>query len=173
MTNTETGQRMNTRLLAALAYLAVIVGANIAVSKIGVVPVGFGLMAPAAVYFVGAALVLRDVVHEFFGYKVVLVLIVVGAVLSALTASPLVALASALAFGCSEIADTFVYAAARQRYGMAVAVLVSGIPSLILDSLVFLAVAFGSFTYLPGQIMGKTVATLVGAALVFAWRRGR
>ena len=41
----------------AAAYLATIVAANWAVVHFGVIPVGFGLLAPAGVYFVSAALV--------------------------------------------------------------------------------------------------------------------
>jgi hypothetical protein len=45
---------------ALVAYIATIFGANYAIEHVGFVTVAPGLMAPAGVYFVGLALVLRD-----------------------------------------------------------------------------------------------------------------
>ena len=42
--------------LIFVAYVATIFGANWALSTFGLVPVGFGLLAPAGVYFAGLAL---------------------------------------------------------------------------------------------------------------------
>lgn len=50
--------------LAAAGYIGTIFAANWAVQRYGVVPVGFGLMAPAAVYLVGLAFTLRDLVQS-------------------------------------------------------------------------------------------------------------
>ena len=84
--------------VAALAgYIGVIVAANWAVRRFGVVQVGFGLRAPAAVYFVGLAFTLRDLVQNILGRWVSLAAIVVGALVSA-AVSPQLALASGLAF---------------------------------------------------------------------------
>lgn len=64
---------------AAVAYVLTIFVANWAVQRFGVVPVGFGLMAPAAVYFVGLAFTLRDVVQDALGRAAVVACILVGA----------------------------------------------------------------------------------------------
>jgi hypothetical protein len=53
-----TARRLTQSALLA-AYIATIPAANWAVTRFGVVPVGFGLLAPAGVYAVGIALVLR------------------------------------------------------------------------------------------------------------------
>ena len=57
---------LRTGIPTATAYLATIIGANWAVHRYGAVPVGFGYLAPAGVYFVshrpqpGARVELRD-----------------------------------------------------------------------------------------------------------------
>ncbi|GIW09763.1 MAG: hypothetical protein KatS3mg061_0820 [Dehalococcoidia bacterium] len=78
------------RLLPLVLYIATIFAANWAITTFGLVPVGFGLLAPAGVYFAGLAFTLRDLTHEALGTGVVVVAILVGALLSALI-SPQVA----------------------------------------------------------------------------------
>ncbi len=53
--------------LLLLAYAASVVGANLMISRLGLVPVGFGLMAPAGVYLAGLTFGLRDALHETGG----------------------------------------------------------------------------------------------------------
>ncbi|PDW00054.1 hypothetical protein CJ255_21180 [Candidatus Viridilinea mediisalina] len=89
-----------------------IVAANLAITYLGIVPVGFGLMAPAGVYFAGLAFSLRDALHETLGRRWVVGAILLGALLSAVL-SPQLALASGLAFLVSELADYAVYAPLR------------------------------------------------------------
>jgi len=43
-------------------YILTIFAANWAITQFGLVPVGFGLLAPAGVYFAGLAFTLRDLV---------------------------------------------------------------------------------------------------------------
>ena len=50
-------------IAAAAGYVATVIAANAAIQHYGIVPVGFGYAAPAGVYFVGLALVLRDYVQ--------------------------------------------------------------------------------------------------------------
>jgi uncharacterized PurR-regulated membrane protein YhhQ (DUF165 family) len=69
-------------IVAAAAFIATVWAANYAVKEWGVVSVGFGLEAPAGVYFVGLAFTLRDVVHRTLGRTVVIFCIVAGAALS-------------------------------------------------------------------------------------------
>ena len=151
------------------AYIATIFAANWAIQTYGIVPVGFGLMAPAGVYFVGLAFTFRDLAHEAVGRGWILVAIVVGAGLSALV-SPAFAVASASAFLFSELADLAVYTPLRRR-GWLKAVALSNAAGLVVDSVLFLWLAFGSLEFLPGQIVGKTWMTLLAIALLWVLRR--
>jgi queuosine precursor transporter len=161
-------------LVLFVAYLSTVIAANWAVTRYGVVPVGFGLMAPAGVYVVGVAFTLRDLLHETGGRWLVLGAIAVGAVLSVLVASPALAVASGVAFTVSELADLLVYEPLRRR-GWLAAVAASNAVGLVIDSIVFLAIAFGSLQFLAGQVVGKAWMTLLAVALLAAgralWRR--
>jgi uncharacterized PurR-regulated membrane protein YhhQ (DUF165 family) len=150
------------------AYITTIFAANWAIQTFGIVPVGFGLMAPAGVYFVGLAFTFRDLAHEAVGRQWIMVAIVVGAALSAFV-SPQFALASGVAFLASELADLAVYTPLRQR-GWIRAVALSNAVGLVLDSVLFLWLAFGSLDFLPGQIVGKTWMTLLAIAVLWGYR---
>jgi uncharacterized PurR-regulated membrane protein YhhQ (DUF165 family) len=157
---------------ASVAYLGTIVAANWAIATFGAVPVGFGLVAPAAVWFAGLAFTLRDLLHDAAGRWAVLAATAVGAVLSAAVAGPAMALASGVAFGVSELADFAVYAPLRRRRWL-LAVAASNAFGLVADSLLFLWLAFGSLAFLPGQIVGKTWMTILAVAVLAVWRRCR
>lgn len=164
---------MNVRTAATLAaYVATIPAANILVTQFGAVPIGFGLMAPAGVFMVGLALVLRDLVHELAGRWTVLVAIAVGTLLSYLLADPMLATASAIAFGVAEVADMGVYTPLRRK-GLIVAVIASNAVGLVIDSALFLHLAFGSMEYLQGQIVAKAEMTLLAVAALWAIARNR
>jgi len=134
------------------------------------IPVGFGLEAPSGVLVVGAALVLRDIVHERLGALWALAAIAVGAILSALFAAPALVIASVAAFALAELADFAVYTPLRQRRLM-LAVLLSGLVGAVIDSAVFLWLAFGSLAFIEGQIVGKLWMTLIAAGLLLLVRR--
>ncbi|MFE2583773.1 VUT family protein [Streptomyces sp. NPDC059378] len=153
-----------------LAYIATIPAANLAVTHFGAVPVGFGYAAPAGVYMVGLALVLRDLARETAGRNAVLAAIAIGTVLSYLLADPTLATASAVAFVVAETLDFAVYEPLRQR-GLPLAMLASNAVGLLADSLLFLKLAFNSLTYLPGQILGKTWMTLAAIAVLALLRQ--
>ncbi len=53
--------------LLLAGYVAAIVGANWAITRFGIVPVGFGLMAPAGVFFAGLCFEFRDLVQDTLG----------------------------------------------------------------------------------------------------------
>lgn len=154
-----------------VAYVATIPAANLAVTHFGAVPVGLGYAAPAGVYMVGLALVLRDLARESAGRGAVLAAIAVGTVLSYFLADPALAGASAAAFAVAETMDFVVYEPLRKR-GLLIAMLASNAVGLLADSLLFLKLAFGSFEYLPGQILGKAWMT-IGALAVLALLRHR
>ena len=92
---------------------------------------------------VGAALVLRDVVQRCLGTGWGLAAISFGTALSAVIAPPALLVASSAAFLLSELADFAVYTP-LQRRGLVLAVAASSLVGLAVDSVVFLALAFGS-----------------------------
>jgi hypothetical protein len=152
-----------------LAYLSTIMAANWLITHFGVVPVGFGLYAPAGVWAAGLAFTLRDFVHDRLGAWWTVVAIGVGALLSAFI-SPTLAFASGTAFLLSELLDLAVYAQLRRRRWLT-AVMASNLVGLTLDSLVFLWLAFGSLDYLVGQVVGKTWMTALAVMTLGLLRR--
>ena len=80
-------------------------------------------------------------------------------------------LASAVAFLFSEFADLAVYTPLARRRLVA-AVVASSMVGLVVDSMVFLWLAFGSLEFLSGQIIGKTWMVLASIPLI-AWLRRR
>lgn len=157
---------------ALAAYIATIPAANLLVTHVGMTPVGFGLLAPAGVFMVGLALVLRDLVHEWAGRAAVLAAIAVGAALSYLLAPAALATASAAAFLVAELADMAVYEPLRKR-GLLWAVAGSNAVGLVVDSVLFLHLAFGSLAFLPGQVLAKAYMTVAAIAVLAAVRARR
>lgn len=177
---------------AAVAYVGTVVAANAAIQHFvahplpgmapGLVPVGFGLSAPAGVWFVGLALVLRDLVQwalrkpgetrlkaRLKRLAIMLALIACGAGLSYLVAAPRLATASAVAFGVSEMVDFGLFTWVAPRWSRAV--LAGGLAGTVLDSAVFLWLAFGSLAFLPGQVVGKSYGIIAAAVLIAVRRR--
>ncbi|MEP7029390.1 MAG: VUT family protein [Pseudolabrys sp.] len=134
------------------------------------VPVAPGLMAPSGVLVIGAALVLRDLVQRRLGIEFGIAAIVAGASISAALSPPSIVLASATAFLLSEFADFAVYTPlARNR--LVLAVVASSMVGLVIDSILFLWLAFGSLDFLAGQIVGKTWMVLLSIPFVTYLRR--
>lgn len=156
-------------MIYVAAYIATIFAANWAIQTFGLVPVGFGLMAPAGVYFVGLAFTFRDLAQESVGRRWIVAAILIGASLSAIV-SPAFALASGVAFLLSELADFAIYTPLRER-GWLRAVALSNAVGLVVDSVLFLWLAFGSLEFLPGQIVGKAWMTLLAIAVLWSLRR--
>jgi uncharacterized PurR-regulated membrane protein YhhQ (DUF165 family) len=134
------------------------------------VPVAPGLMAPSGVLMVGAALVLRDLVQRRLGVEFGIGAIVVGAMISAGLAPASLVLASTAAFLLSEFADFAVYTPLARRRLVA-AVVASSVVGLVVDSIVFLWLAFGSMEFLLGQIVGKLWMVLLTVPFVAFLRR--
>lgn len=135
------------------------------------IPVWPGLMAPSAVMIAGAALVLRNGVQAFLGAPFSLVAIAVGTFLSALFAAPSLVIASAAAFCFSELADFAVYTPMRKRFP-AFSVVMAGLAGSVIDSAIFLYLAFGSLEFITGQVLGKFWMSIL-AAMVIAYLRPR
>jgi len=133
-------------------------------------PVAPGVMAPSGVLMIGAALVLRDLVQRRLGIEFGVGAIVVGALISAAIAPPALVIASAAAFLLSEFADFAVYTPLARRR-LVLAVVASSSAGLVVDSIVFLWLAFGSLDFLFGQIIGKLWMVLLSIPLVTYLRR--
>ena len=131
---------------------------------------GMVLMAPSGVLMIGVALVLRDLVQRRLGVAYSAGAVLVGAVLSSLYAPPALVLASAAAFLLSEFADMAVYTPLARRR-LVTAVVASSAVGLVVDSIVFLWLAFGSLEFLAGQIAGKALMVLLSIPFVMLLRR--
>jgi queuosine precursor transporter len=175
---------MNCRRIEGFIYLvgfiACIPIANWMIGNVGtacvpkgpcLVPVAPGLMAPSGVLTVGLALVLRDLVQRRLGRAWSLGAIAVGAILSAVVAPPSLVLASTVAFFLSELADFSVYTPLQRRRFVA-AVVASSLVGLIVDSTVFLWLAFNSLEFLSGQVIGKAWMVLISLPFIY-WLRVR
>ncbi|HZL40509.1 MAG TPA: VUT family protein [Pseudolabrys sp.] len=133
-------------------------------------PVVPGVMAPSGVLMVGIALVLRDLVQRRLGVAFGIGAIVVGAGISAVLAPAYLVMASAAAFLLSEFADFAVYTPLARRR-LVLAVLLSSTAGLMIDSIVFLWLAFGSLEFLFGQIVGKFWMVFLATPFVAYLRR--
>jgi uncharacterized PurR-regulated membrane protein YhhQ (DUF165 family) len=178
--NATEARRRREGLLFLLLFGLTIPAANYLVQHVGtvcvphgpcLVPVLPGLAAPSGVLMIGAALVLRDLVQRRLGVFASAIAILVGAALSAQLAPPALVIASTLAFLLSEFADLAVYTPLARR-GLVLAVIASSAAGLVVDSIVFLWLAFGSLDFLMGQIVGKAWMVLLSIPFV-AWLRRR
>jgi uncharacterized PurR-regulated membrane protein YhhQ (DUF165 family) len=164
---------MTQKLALVAALVATVIGANWALNQYGIVPVGFGLTAPAGVYFAGLAFGLRDALHETAGRHWVLAAITLGAATSYLIEDAVtipggiapIAIASAAAFLLSELADLAVYEPLRTRSWPA-AVALSNTIGAVVDSALFLWLAFGGLDHLAGNVVGKVAMTAVAVPIV-------
>ena len=180
-------------------YVAVVCSAQIGAQKIVKLP-WVDLAAPGGTYLIGLALALIEVAHHTAptrreGWLNAQVMIAMGFVASALLgayiaivdASPAafpgqhfgeladtwrIVAGSLAAFAISESVDNLFGAWLRGRAADAVRVVGTNAVSAPLDSLVFLTIAFGSLSFIAGQIVAKLAATIVlGVPFVLALRR--
>ena len=114
------------------------------------IPVWPGIMAPSGVLMAGVALVLRDGLQAKLGVRWSLYAIIIGAALSALF---------------SELADLVVYTPMRKKWP-AWAIMASGLVGSMVDSAIFLSLAFGSIEFIFGQVLGKFWMSLAVALLI-------
>lgn len=178
-----TRARVVTATVAAVGLVGSVVLANWLTEQYEFVRIGFGLSTTAGTLAAGAALALRDALQDTAGKWVVFAAVAVGAVMSFVIASPQLAVASAVAFAVSELADMRVYTPLRSRAGFgsrrwSAAVLASGVVGAVVDTALFLGIAFGWAAVMPamwGQLVGKTGASVLFVAvtlLVLVARKG-
>jgi queuosine precursor transporter len=171
------------RRIEGYIYLALFCGcipmANWLIGNVGtycapdgpcVIPVAPGISAPSGVLAIGAALVLRDLVQRRLGLHWGFAAIIVGSALSGLVAPPALVVASMVAFALSETADLAVFTP-LQRRGLVLAVAASTVVGIVVDSMLFLWLAFGSLDFLSGQIIGKGWALVAALPLVHLLRQ--
>lgn len=154
---------------ALIGYVATIFLANWAINTFGVVPIGFGLLAPAGVFFAGLAFTLRDLTQHELGKRAAVFAIFLGGGLSLLI-DPRLGVASSIAFLASELLDFVIYSLLHDR-SFPLAVAVSNLGGLLLDSALFLLLAFGSLDFLAGQVVGKLWMTLAALVVIYFVRR--
>jgi uncharacterized PurR-regulated membrane protein YhhQ (DUF165 family) len=173
-------QRTREGIVFLVLFALTIPAANWLIGNVGtscvphgpcLVPVAPGLMAPSGVTMVGVALVLRDLVQRRLGTAISALAILAGSGLSALFAPASLVVASASAFLLSEFADLAVYTPLARRRLVA-AVVASSCAGLVVDSIAFLWLAFGSLDFLAGQVLGKAWMVLLSIPLV-TWLRRR
>lgn len=172
-------QRRIEGLVALVLFALTIPAANWLIGNAGtvcvpngpcLVPVWPGIKAPSGVLMIGLALVLRDIVQRRLGAVAGLGAIVVGAAISGFLAPPAIVVASVAAFLLSELADLAVYTPLQKRR-FVTAVVASSLVGLVIDSIVFLQLAFGSLDFLSGQIIGKAWMVLLALPLMHLLRR--
>jgi hypothetical protein len=180
MTSNREQQRQREGVIFLILFALTIPAANWLIGHVGtaciangpcVVPVAPGLMAPSGVMMIGVALVLRDLVQRRLGAAMSALAILCGTALSATLAPPSLVLASGVAFLLSEFADLAVYTPLARRR-LVLAVVASSVVGLVVDSIVFLWLAFGSLDFLLGQVVGKGWMVLLSVPFV-AWLRRR
>lgn len=163
--------------LAAL-FVACVYGANWTLDRYGMVELPLiAWMAPAGVFWAGLSFGVRDALHEAGGRRWVLGAIAAGTGLSWwLTDAVTVpggrvslAVASGAAFALSELADLAVYEPLRRRQ-WTVAVVASNLVGAVVDSVLFLWLAFGAVDAVGGQVIGKAVMILPALPVVWGVR---
>ena len=166
-------------LLYLIAFVACIPIANYLIQHVGtfcvpetgpcLIPVAPGITAPSGVLMIGIALVLRDLVQRRLGFWWAVGAIAAGGFLSATFSPPSLVIASTVAFLLSEIADLMVYTPLQKR-GLILAVILSSIVGLVVDSIIFLQLAFGSLQFVEGQILGKAWMVLLAIPFIYLIR---
>ncbi|MEV6267581.1 VUT family protein [Kribbella sp. NPDC051936] len=170
-----------TALLAVL-FLTSAAASNWAINNIGrnngldsphTVPIGWGLQAPSGVVLIGLMFAVRDSLHERIGLRGTLLLIATASAVSAIVAPPTLVVASGFTMLVAESSDALVYQRLRAA-GRFMAAAMSNVVSSLLDSVLFLTVAFGAAAALAGSLalfIGKLQASLVVMLVLNVARR--
>ena len=155
--------------IATVAFIATVYLANWLVNHYGPIRVWpTELLAPAGVYVVGLAFVLRDFIQYQGSRWLAIGAIAVGTALSVFV-SPKLALASAAAFALSEVAGLFTFWL-LQRRALVAGVALAGVVAAAIDSYVFLSIAFGSLAFFEGQFVAKITMSLLALPIVLGVR---
>ncbi|MCE3268488.1 MAG: beta-carotene 15,15-monooxygenase [Burkholderiales bacterium] len=162
-------------------FLAMIPAANYSLLHFGtlcppggpcIIPVWFYplIYAPSGVLFAGIAFILRDILQRLAGLWLSIIAVVLGTVISYIYVNPELAIAGSLAYFLSEITDTIIYSS-LQKYNLVLAIFISSCAGLVVDSVVFLHMAFHSYQFLLGQIIGKLLIVTLCIPLIWLSRK--
>lgn len=143
---------------AMLLYIGLVVTVNMLFSVVPMIETAVGMVSPVAV-IVGAVFVARDYAQRS-AQHLVLVAMLVATVISFLMADPYVAVASALAFFTSELADWALYTITKKPFHKRV--LLSSLVSTPVDTAVFLywinSMSLGTFLLMVASKLIAAVA---------------
>lgn len=148
-------------------YVALIVVVNYGFSVVPLVPTPWGDTLPPMSLVVGLVFVARDFAQREVGHRVLLAMLIGGA-LSYAMADPFVAGASVAAFAISEAVDWSVYTWTRRPF--AERVVLSSLIGTPVDSAVFLLL-IGHFGWSAVALM--TASKMLGALAVWSLIRRR
>lgn len=165
-------------------YLASIILANVVTAATQPLQVGYFLI-PYGTFLIGCTFVLRDFVQREYGriktYFVIILALLLSAVTSYLLGDTLfIVLASSMTFLLSEAIDTEVFT--RLRCSFPYKILISGVASGIVDSIVFAVIGLSPlgagilpWKLIPHAILGQftvkvAVSLLAARFYVLLWR---
>lgn len=169
-------------VLLAGVFMAAAATSNWAIENVGqdngpfaprTIPVGWGQDAPSGVVLIGVMIAVRDALHERIGLKGTMLVIVLGSLLSALLAPAAIAVASGVTLLAAETTDALVYQKLRRR-GRIRAAFASNLVSSVIDSALFLLIAYGVEAALHGTwalTVGKIEASVITLAVLAAATR--
>jgi uncharacterized PurR-regulated membrane protein YhhQ (DUF165 family) len=159
-------------MFQVVLYTLLIVAADVAAAR-WIVPLPFGLAVPAGVFFFSPIFTLRDSLHERYGWKWVTGFVFLSAGVSAAIAVASgnsllgkVTAAGLLAYLVSENSDTLIYQLLHKHSFMR-RVLASNAVSTLLDSGIFITIAFGPlWTLILGQYIVKMVLAWITGVVI-------
>ena len=150
-----------TKIKFTTLYLISIVAVNFAFTALPMIELPFDQTIPAGTFLVGFIFVIRDYAQKEIGPWIYLAMLA-GVLLSYVMADPFVAVASAVAFGLSELIDALVFTYTKKP--MRDRILISSAASTPVDSSVFLLM-LGFFNWLGFAIM--VIVKMIGALIVW------
>lgn len=142
-----------------ISYLFSILLANLLVIYFGIIHIGW-LVFPAGAAVVGLTFSLRDFVQRYWSHSV-LYFMAASTVITGLL-NWHIAVASVAAFAISELADYLIFTFFTKDF--IYRIIVSNLISTPLDSLVFVALAFGLQSYDP--VIGQTIVKFLFSLIV-------
>ncbi|MFC2170712.1 VUT family protein [Calditrichota bacterium] len=151
----------------SILYILLIIAANI-LASLWIVPLPFNLSVPAGVFLFAPIFTMRDRIQVDRGVRWIYGLILLAGVLSWLTGlatgSSLlskISIAGFIAFLLSETLDTIIFTIFRKSF--TIRALASNFVSALLDSALFIWIAFGWNT---GTVLGLWILKIIIAGLV-------
>lgn len=126
---------------------------------------------PSAVWVVAFTFVLRDIVQITLGKKIAWIAIIIGTIFSLMIATPEFALASGVAFAVSETFDAGVFTPLANRGRFVLGVILSGVVGGAIDSLLFVRIAFGSFSGWWQLAIAKAIVIVIATPVAIIARK--